>query len=63
MATAFQARVISLVFEGVFQRFPSCEIVLIEGGVAWLAPLMWRLDRAWSCSGRGAARWTGRRRR
>ena len=48
MATAFQAQLISLVCEGVFERFPTLRIVLIEGGFAWLAPLMWRLDRAWT---------------
>ncbi len=45
--TSFQDQVISLVCEGVFERFPTLRFVLIEGGFAWLAPLMWRLDRAW----------------
>jgi uncharacterized protein len=51
MATAFQDGLTSLVFEGVFQEIPELRIVLIEGGVAWLAPLMWRMDRAFELLG------------
>lgn len=49
--TSFQDLVISLVSEGVLEEFPTLKIVLIEGGFAWLAPLMWRLDRAWHLLG------------
>src|SRR5207248_10584529 len=45
MATAFQAQLISLVFEGVFERFGGLRVELIEGGVAWLPSLLWRMDR------------------
>lgn len=46
-AQCFQAQVISLVCEGVFERFPTLRFVLLEGGVAWLPTLAWRLDRAY----------------
>ncbi len=47
MATAFQDQLTSLVFEGVFERFPRLRVVLVEGGFGWLVPLMWRLDAVW----------------
>jgi hypothetical protein len=47
VAQAMQAQVVSLVTEGVFERFPDLRVTLMEGGFAWLPPLMWRLDRAW----------------
>jgi uncharacterized protein len=47
MPSSLQAQLISLVFEGVFERYPDLKVVLIEGGFAWLPSLMWRMDRAW----------------
>jgi predicted TIM-barrel fold metal-dependent hydrolase len=47
MPQAFQAQIISLIFEGVFAEFPTLKVVLVEGGMAWLPPLMWRMDRCW----------------
>jgi uncharacterized protein len=37
----------SLVFEGVFDRFPRLQIALIELAWSWVVPFMWRLDASW----------------
>lgn len=34
----------SLVVHGTFERFPSLRVLIAEYGVAWLPPLLWRLD-------------------
>jgi len=47
MTQAFQSHVISLICEGVFDRFPSLRFIMIEGGFAWLPSLMWRMDKHW----------------
>ncbi len=47
MPQTFQAQIISMVCEGIFERFPTLKIVIIEGGFAWVPPMQWRLDRAW----------------
>ncbi|MGE0222491.1 MAG: amidohydrolase family protein [Acetobacteraceae bacterium] len=47
-AQAQQALLISMIFEGVFERFPTLKVVLVEGGLAWAAALMWRMDRQWA---------------
>ena len=44
---AFQSQVMSLVLEGVFNRFPDLTVVLIGSGVSWLPSLAWRLDKNW----------------
>lgn len=41
----YMAHLVSLVCEGVFEKFPSLRFVMLEGGIAWLPHLMWRLDK------------------
>lgn len=41
----YQAHLISMITEGVFEQFPGLKVILVEGGVAWLAHTMWRMDK------------------
>jgi predicted TIM-barrel fold metal-dependent hydrolase len=41
----FQAHLVSMVTEGVFEKFPRLKLLLTEGGVAWLAHTIWRMDK------------------
>ena len=47
LSLGFQAHLVSFITEGVFERYPRFTVVLVEGGVAWLAPLIWRLTDHW----------------
>ena len=43
---AFQAQVLSMIVEGVFEQFPDLKVVLLEGGFAWVPSLMHRFEHA-----------------
>ncbi len=44
---AMHAQVGSLVMEGVFLKYPKLKAVMIESGVTWLPPFLWRLNKFW----------------
>lgn len=47
LATVYIHQLISLITEGVFAKFPTLRFVMIEGGILWLPPILWRLDKNW----------------
>lgn len=46
-AAIFQSQVMSLIVEGVFDRFPDTRVALIESGWTWMPSTMWRIDKEW----------------
>ena len=44
---SYMAHIMSMVTEGVFERFPSLKVVLYEAGIFWLPHVMWRFDKNW----------------
>ncbi|WP_104126228.1 amidohydrolase family protein [Cryobacterium sp. Y57] len=38
----------SMIFEGVFDRFPKLKVAVLEMGWDWVVPFSWRLDATWS---------------
>jgi predicted TIM-barrel fold metal-dependent hydrolase len=46
-ALGFHTQLGSLICEGVFVKFPTLKVVLIESGVTWMPPCLWRLSKFW----------------
>lgn len=44
---SYMAHLMSMVTEGVFERFPTLKVILYEGGIFWLPHVMWRFDKNW----------------
>ena len=47
LVNSYIAHVTSMLAEGVFARFPDLKFVLVEGGISWLPPILWRMDKNW----------------
>ena len=43
----FEAQLLSLMGEGVFNHFPTLRVVLLESGVTWLPAFLWRAIKSW----------------
>jgi predicted TIM-barrel fold metal-dependent hydrolase len=43
----YMAQLTSMLVEGLFVRFPTLRVALLEGGFAWAPSLLWRIDKDW----------------
>ena len=41
----FQDADLTMVLEGVYEKCPKLKVLITEGGVAWLAHTVWRMDK------------------
>jgi predicted TIM-barrel fold metal-dependent hydrolase len=44
-AQVMMAHIASFIFEGVFEKFPTLKVVVMEAGMLWIAPFIWRMDQ------------------
>jgi len=47
LSQCYMGQIVSLVCEGVFEKFPKMKFVAKEGGLAWIPGVLWRLDKNW----------------
>jgi predicted TIM-barrel fold metal-dependent hydrolase len=45
ISQVFMSQAVSLIFNGVFEKFPGLKVILIEGGFSYVPHLMWRADQ------------------
>jgi predicted TIM-barrel fold metal-dependent hydrolase len=38
------SHLVSLIAHGVFERYPSLRLLMVEAGVAWVPGLLWKMD-------------------
>jgi predicted TIM-barrel fold metal-dependent hydrolase len=43
----YQAHLASFVFEGVFERFPTLKVAMLESAFGWIPAYLWRMDSDW----------------
>jgi predicted TIM-barrel fold metal-dependent hydrolase len=43
----FEDQLLSIISQGVFERFPRLRVVLLESGVTWLPGFLWRAVKTW----------------
>lgn len=43
----FSTHLMSLIFDGTFERHPELKVVFVEGAFTWVLPVLWRMDLMW----------------
>jgi len=43
----YQVHLASFIFEGVFEKFPTLRVAMLEAGFAWIPPYLWKMDADW----------------
>lgn len=42
-----QSNLTSLIFDGIFEKFPKLKVCFVEFGFTWVLPLLWKMDTVW----------------
>lgn len=43
----YMGHLASMVFEGLFERYPTLRVLFVEGGYIWLPTFLWHMDEDW----------------
>lgn len=46
-AQTFQSQLLSMMSEGVFNKFPKLKVVLLNAGIGWVPSFLWRGTKEW----------------